>query len=174
MTQNQRKILYPTLFFIGLILIIFEIKIFRITMIDLSIPIGMILLVGTISFIIDFKNYKKTYKKSRIALYIYSVLQYLISYGFIVCSIFILSNYYFADKELLKKTFEIVERSSLPGREYHREERSPTFRINYNGKIKELVFEHKYYKKMESYDSIEVEVRNGFFGFDILENKKLY
>ena len=177
MTQKQRKILYPTVFFVGLILIIFEIHIFRNTIINLSIPIGIIFFVGIISIILDFKNYKKTYKKvykkNRIVLYIYSVMQNIISYGFITCSIFMLVNFYLADKKQVKKTFEIVERTSLPGPEYHREERNPTFSIVYNGKIKELVFEQMYYNNMNSYNYIELEIKKGFFGFDILENKRL-
>ncbi len=84
-----------------------------------------------------------------------------------------LTNYYFAEKTPIKETFEIVERSSLAGRKYHRDERQPTFRINYDGKLKELVFNHEYYEKMDFYKNVELEVRKGYFGFDILENIKL-
>ena len=78
-----------------------------------------------------------------------------------------------ADSEPIKESYKIIERSSLPGRKYHRDERKPTFDINYNGKIKELVFPHTYYEKMEFYSNVELEVRKGYFGFDILENKTL-
>ena len=82
-------------------------------------------------------------------------------------------NYYLADKVTVKKSFEIIERSSMTGRKYHRDERKPTFQINYEGKTKELVFPHKYFGKMDSYKNVELEVRKGVFGFDILENKTL-
>ena len=150
-----------------------QITIFRNTIIDLKILIGIILAVGLITFLIDFKNYGKTYKYSGIGLYFYSLMHYICGFGFIACSIFMLTNYYMADLEPIKETYEIVGRSSLPGRKYHRDERKPTFDINYNGKIKELVFPHKYYEEMESYSIVELEVRKGYFGFDILENRKL-
>ena len=150
-----------------------QVTIFRNTIIDVSILFGIILIVGIITFWVDFRNYGKTYKKEGIGLYFYSGMQYLLSYGFIVCSIFMLTNYYFADKTTVKETFEIIERSSLPGRKYRRDERQPTFRINYDGKIKELVFNHEYYEKMDFFTKVELEVRKGYFGFDILENKKL-
>jgi hypothetical protein len=173
MTKKQRKIFYPTIFFLGLFLMAWQVTIFRNTLIDLKILIGIILIVGVVTFLVDFKNYGKTYKYSGIGLYLYSSMHYLFGFGFIACSIFMLTNYYFADKELIKETFEIVERSSLSGRKYRRDERKPTFQINYDGKVKELVFPHKYFEKMDYYKNVELEVRKGFFGFDILENKTL-
>ena len=150
-----------------------QVTIFRNTIIDLSILIVIILVVGIIAFFFDFKNYGKTYKLSGIALYIYSSMHYFCGFGFIICSIFMLINFYFADETPVKETFEIVERSSLVGRKYHRDKRKPVFRINYDGKIKELVFNHKYYEQMNFFTNVELEVRKGYFGFDILENKKL-
>tara|TARA_R110001632_G_scaffold31109_4_gene81353 strand:- start:5886 stop:6410 length:525 start_codon:yes stop_codon:yes gene_type:complete len=173
MKKKHRKILYPTIFISGLLLMAWQVVIFRNTIIDYSILIGIILIVGVLTFLLDFKNYGKTYNYSGIGLYFYSLMHYFFGYGFIVCSIFMLTNFYLADKNPIKKTFEIVERSSLPGSKHHRDERKPTFRINYKGKEKELVFQHKYFGKMESYKSVELAVRKGYFGFDILENKKL-
>jgi hypothetical protein len=173
MTKKQRKIFYPTIFILGLFLMAWQIEIFRNTIIDLSILIGIILVVGILSFFIDFKNYKQTYEYSGIWVYIYSSMHYLFGFGFIVCSTLMLTNYYFADKESIKETFEIVERSSLPGSKRHRHERQPTFQINYDGKIKELVFNHEYYEQMDFFTNVELEVRKGYFGFDILVNKKL-
>lgn len=173
MTKKQRKIFYPTIFILGLFLMARQITIFRNTIIDLKILIGITLAVGFITFLVDFKNYERTYKYSGIGLYFYSSMHNICGFGFIACSLFMLTNYYMADSEPVKKTYEIVERSSLPGRKYHRDERKPTFRINYDGKIKELVFNHEYYEKMDFFTNVELEVRKGFFGFDILENKKL-
>ncbi|MFD2562636.1 hypothetical protein [Aquimarina rubra] len=173
MTTKQRKIYYVTILILGLFSMAWQVTLFRNTIIDVSILIGIIIVVGIITFLVDFKNYGKTYKKKGIGLYFYSGMQYILSYGFIACSIFIMTNFYMANSEPIKETYEIVKRSSLPGRKYHRDERKPTFDINYNGKIKELVFPHKYYEKMEFYTKVELEVRKGYFGFDILENKKL-
>ncbi len=173
MTKKQRKIFYPAIFISGLFLMAWQVSIYRNTIIDLSILISIILIVGIATFIVDFKNYGKTYKYSVIGLYLYSSMHYVCGFGFIVCSIFMLTNYYFAEETAIFEKFEIVDRSSLSGRKYHRDERKPTFKINYDGKLKELIFPHKYYKRMTFYTDVVLEVRKGYFGFDILENKKL-
>ncbi|WP_106795114.1 hypothetical protein [Aquimarina sp. Aq78] len=174
MTKKHRKVLYPIILFLGLGLMIWQIIIYRNTIINVIIPIVIVSIVSLIAFVVDFKNYKNTYDKySGVSLTFYAIMQSLFSYGFIACSIFILTNYYLADKKSVKKSYLIIERSSLPGRKYHRDERKPTFYINYEGTKKELVFPHKYYEKMESYKNVEFEVREGYLGFDILENKTL-
>ncbi|WP_179320671.1 hypothetical protein [Winogradskyella helgolandensis] len=174
MNKKQRKVFYPTLFFLGLILMAWQIAIYRNTIIDLKILVGIILLVGILAFFMDVKNYGKTYKYNGIGLYFYAAMHYICGFGFIVCSLFMLSNYYLAETEPIKKEFEIIERSSLPGSgKYRKHERQPTFNINYNGELKELVFPHKYYEKRNFYSIIELETRKGYFGFDILEHKNL-
>lgn len=172
MKKKQRKVLYPIIFIFGLFLMAWQVLIFRNTIIDKSILIGIILLTGLIIFPFDYKNYGEIYKYSGIKLYFFSAMQYICGFGFTICSIFMLTNFYLADSKPIKKTYKIIKRSSLPGSKYHRDERKPTFLINYNGNFKELVFPHKYYEKMKFYTNIELEVRKGYFGFDILENKK--
>jgi hypothetical protein len=173
MTKKQRKIFYPTIFFVGLISIIWEIKVFRKTVIDLTIPLGIILIVGMIGFLFDFKYFKKTYDYSKFGLYLYSTMHYIIGFGFIACSIFILANYHLSEKKAIVETYKIVDRSSMPGDRYTPTERKPLIRINYKGQIKELVFSHEYYEKMDLYQTVELRVRKGYLGFDIIENKKL-
>ena len=174
MTQKQRKIFYPVIFFLGVILIIWEINIYRETIINWMIPFGIIMVVGIIAFILDFKNYKNTYKYSGIGLYLYSAMHYVIGFGFIACSIFMLSNYYFADQNTRTESYKIIDRTWLPERVGKTgSEKQPVFTINYKGKRKELVFYSQFYEKMNSYNTVEFETRKGFFGFDILENKKL-
>jgi hypothetical protein len=174
MTQKQRKIFYPTIFFLGIILMYFQIQIFRNTIIHWLIPVSIITVVGIVSFLMDFKNYKRTYEYSGIGLYLYSWMHYLIGFGFIVCSIFMLMNFYLADQNVKTESYEIVDRTSIRGTTKSRiGEEQPVFRINYKGKNKELVFKNEFYEKMNFYKTVEFEIRNGFFGFDILENKKL-
>ena len=173
MIKKQRKIFYPVILILGLYLMGWQVIIFRNTIIDLKILIAIIVLVAIISLLADFKNYGKTYNYNGVGLYFYALIHYICGFGFIACSTFMLTNFYLADSKPVKETYKIVKRSSLPGRKYHRNERTPTFNINYNGKIKELVFPYNYYEKMEFYTNVELEVRKGYFGFNILENKKL-
>jgi len=173
MTQKQLKIFYPTIFFLGLILMIFQIEIYRNTIINSSIPIICILIVGITAYFIDFKNYKKTYAYGGLSIYLYSAMHYIFGFGFIVCSIFMIINYSFADDKKVKETFEIVRISYLPGRIQNSSDPEPTFQINYYGKIKELVFSQEYYKRRNNFTNVELEIRKGYFGFDIIENKTL-
>lgn len=174
MKKKHRKILYTTVFVVGLYSMAWQISIYQNTIIDLSILFGIIIATGILTSLVDFKNFKKTYKYSGIGLYLYSSAHYICGFGFIVCSIFTLSNYYLADKTPIKETYEIVERTSLQGSTKSlRDERQPAFKINYDGKLKQLVFPHRYHENMSLYKNVELEVRKGFLGFDILENKKL-
>lgn len=173
MKIKQREIFYSITQIVGLILIIWEIPIYQNTIIDLKILIGIILTVAIIVFIIDIKNFEKTYSYSKTKLYIYSLIHYISGFGFIACSIFILTNFYFAESEFKKEKYKIEARSSIPGRKYRRLERQPTFEINYKEERKELVFPHRYYNSMNLYNYIEMEVRKGYLGFDVLENKTL-
>jgi len=84
MTQKQQKIFYPAIFFFGLILMTFQIEIFRNTIIDSSILIAIILVVALITFIVDFQNYKTIYKYSGFRLYLFSAMHYIIGFGFII------------------------------------------------------------------------------------------
>ncbi|WP_299611455.1 hypothetical protein, partial [uncultured Aquimarina sp.] len=174
MTDKTRKIFYPATLFIGLLLMIWQIEIYRNTIIDFRLLLGFVIIVTIITFLIDVKNYSKTYYEySNTSLIFYSLLQYLFSAGLISCSAITLTNYYFADKDPIKKRYTIIHRSSLTGGKYHRDERKPTFYINYKGTEKELVFPHKYFDNMHSYKKIEFEVNQGLLGFDILKNKRL-
>ena len=152
----------------------FQIQIYRNTIINWLIPASIIIVIGIVSFLIDFKNYKRTYEYSGIGLYFYSWTQYLIGFGFIFCSIFMLTNFYFADQNIKIESYKIVDRTSIRGTTKVRiGEELPVFTINYKGKNKELVFKNQFYEKMNFYKTVEFEIRKGFFGFDILENKKL-
>lgn len=152
----------------------FQISIFRKTIIDLKILIAIVLGVGAITFFTDFKNYTKTYNYNGTKIYFYALMHYICGFGFIICALFMFANFYFADKVTEIKTFDIIERSSIAGSKKSSNKRRPTFKINYHGKIKTLVFTHEFYKKMNFYTNVTLEVRKGLLGFDILENEKLY
>lgn len=174
MTKKHRKILYPTILFLGLILIIWEINIYRNTIINIYLLLGIIFITGVIAFILDFNNYVKTYPKySRLGQIFYSLMHYIVGYGFIFCSFFMLVNYYFSDDSFEKRVYEIIESSSMSGGRYHRSERQPLFRINYEGRVKELVFSHEYYEKRNFYSEVEFKVKKGYFGFEIIIDKEL-
>lgn len=172
--NNKRKsLLYKSIFLTGLILMILEIKIFRITIIDFKIPLLIALIIGIFTTPLALKDFQKLFNyKNKFTLYFWTFIQSTVSWGFIFCSIFMFINYY-ASSDLKTKSYNIVDRSSLSGRSHHREERKPTFKINYNGKIKELVYSHKYYEDINKYQKVELKIKEGFFGFDVLIEQKL-
>ncbi|WP_299765574.1 hypothetical protein [uncultured Dokdonia sp.] len=105
--------------------------------------------------------------------HIYGAMHYFFGVGFIVCSLFMFTNYYIGDTTTVTETYEIVDRSSMPGNKHNRSKRQPLIRIRYQKKIKELVFSYQYYKMMEFYNTVELETRKGYLGYDIIENKTL-
>ena len=151
----------------------FQIQIFRNTIINWIIPASLIILVGIIAFRIDYKNYKETYFHYGTTK-LYAILNYLVGYGFIACSIFMFTNYYFADQNVKIESYKIIDRTTIRGtKKSGIGKEQPVFTIRYEGQNKELVFANEYYAKMNFYETIVFESRRGFFGFDILENKKL-
>lgn len=174
MPKKQKKIFYKIIFFVGLAAMIWEVQIYRQTIIEIKILLGIILIVGILTMFFSLNDFQKLFKyKRKSSLYFWTFIQSIVSWGFIVCSIFMFSNYYLASKESTLQSFDIIERSSMAGGKYHREKRKPTFKILYKGELKQLVFNSKYYDKMESYQSVELIVKKGFLGFDLLVNQKL-
>ena len=172
--ERKLKMFYKISFFVGLIPMIWQIKIYRQTFIDFKLLLSIILIIGFLTMFFSLKDFQKLFEyKHKAMLYFMTFIQTTVSWGFLSCSIFMFSNYYLANNESIKETYEIVEKSSLAGSKYRRNERKPTFKILYKGKLKELVFRHKYYSKMETYEKIELEVRKGFWGYDLLLNQEL-
>ena len=169
-TFNNEKIwkgFYTVSFLVGLVLLVFEITIYRKTIIDIYIPISIILVVGLLTFYLNRDHYKKTYALKG---NFFPVIQNLFSWGAISCYIVMATNYYSADKITTEYQFQIKEKSSMPGRKYHRNERQPLVRIDYFGFEKELVFRYADTEKVNKADSIRVTVRKGRLGFDILKD----
>lgn len=175
MKKRYRKIFYATIVFAGMILMTWQVIIYRNTIISLKIPLGITLIIGLITFVIDYKNYVNTYKDKygEISLIFYAFMQSILGFGFIIASIFVLTNYYLADENSIEKEYRIIHRSSLSGSKHHRDERKPTFYINYKGMEKELVFPHEYFQNMNTYKSVVLEINKGYFGFEILKSKRL-
>lgn len=165
--ERSWKIFYGSILFLGLILIICEISIYRKTLIPLYIPLSILLTVGIVTYFLSRKHYKTIYSSpSNFVL----IAQNMLSWGCIACYVFMASNYYLAEKQTTKYTFVIQKKSSLPGTKYNREKRQPLATINYFGFEKELVFAYSDTHKFNSSKKIKVVVKKGSLGFDILDN----
>lgn len=121
----------------------------------------------------DFKTYKKTYKYTGLGLFFYAAMHYIVGFGFIACTLFMCTNYYLADETFVKETHKIIRKGDMSGGRRYRSEHLPLFTIDYHGTEKVLVFSHEYYHTMNNYYYVEVEVKKGFLGFDVLDNQRL-
>jgi hypothetical protein len=152
---------------------ILEIYIYGHTFIDATIPIGITLITALIVYLVDYKNYKKTYNYGNIESFMYAMMHYIIGFGFIVSSLFILSNYYLADQNKKIETFNIIEVSEIPKGARIGSKEMPVFTIEYKGKIKDLVFFHEKYEKRNTYKEVTLEISKGFLGFEVIKSKEL-
>lgn len=165
-SYNSRKTFYFLIALIGIVLILFEIHIYRNTIIKAIIPFSIIFVVGLIVFIFDRKNYNKTYSISGS---FFPLAQNMISWGFIVCYLFMAINYYLSDTNITVYHFAVKERSSLPGSRGNRSHTKPVVIVDYLGFDKELVFTYPDTKRVAEADSAIIKIRKGFFGFDVLD-----
>jgi hypothetical protein len=169
--QNKKYTKWQKFYFIsfitGLVLMIFEINLFRRTIIHLWIPVAIILTVGIISFLFNRTHFNLTTHSNG---WFFPLLQNIASWGFISCYFFMAMNYYFAKVEQHKATFEIKSKSSMPGSRGHRNKRKPLVTIDYFGFEKELVFTYKDTEKVANATMVMLISRKGLLGFDILES----
>ncbi len=159
------------LFILGLSLLVWEIFIYRKTIIDLKIPLLIWLLPGIIMtpLLYDKMNNIDGMKA-------HWTLHYLLHTGMtgaFILFLFMATNFYLADSSLVKKQFEIIEKGSLPGSKGHRNERKPYVVINYEGLEKELIFSYSQIEKVNDSRYANLYVKKGLWGFDILEEYKV-
>lgn len=171
--NKKRNIFYQIVFFVGLILIIWEISIFRKTVVPISLLLLVVIGIGSLTTFLDFKNYKGTYDLKGWKLYFFAFMQNTLSWGFIACSLLILSNYHFSTDEIIERNYEIVERSSMPGSKGNRSKRKPLVLINYEGEMKEFVFSHRHYKELNDYKYVNISIKKGFVFWDIIISQEL-
>jgi hypothetical protein len=160
------------LFLLGMILTIWEIQIYEVTIIPLFIPLSIWLLTGLI--ITPF--FKKTFNiycfnpyspgKTPVALHIVSNVA---SFGGILLFLFMWTNQYFANPEKSTVTAGIIQYGHFA--KTANGCGNPWVHIIYLRREKELVFPCG--TDVEKYNSVYLEVKKGFFGFDVITNKTL-
>ncbi|CAL2078632.1 hypothetical protein [Tenacibaculum sp. 190524A05c] len=173
-TYNKKRNIYYTITsIIGMSLCVWIIELYQKTFVELYILFVIVLGVGLIATLIDFKYYKKTYSLKGFSSIFFAFLTNLSIWGFTTCALFMTSNYYFEKSKSRFKTYEIIDRYSIIGSKRNRSESTPVFQILHKVKIKDIYFGNDFYKDMNSFKNIELEIKQGFWKFDILINKKL-
>jgi len=158
------------LFFLGLVLLLWEIEIYRDTIIDLKIPLLIWLTPGLVLTPIFYSRINALDRKANWALHYF--LHTCMTGSFLLFS-FMATNLYFSDSQSTIKHFNVINTGSICGPKGHRDEREPYVDINYEGLEKEVVFTYEETAKVMSAKSVKLTVRKGLLGFDILEKYEI-
>ena len=173
--MKRGKLFYEITFAIGMILIFAQLPFILKTIIDFYIPIIIVLIVGFISCLIDYKNYSNLYDYIGKKRYLYPFIHFSASYGGIVLFVFSSFNYYLSKSIETTTEYNIVDRGTYNIK--NSSGKKPYFVIKYNGKNKEIVFGEIDYKTVEKELSeskkIELTTKKGFFDYEILISKKM-
>jgi hypothetical protein len=155
------------LFLLGLVLLVWEIFIYRRTIIELKIPLLIWLTPGV--FLTPLLYKKMNFIDGMKAHWTLHYILHTCMTGGVILFAFMASNFYFASNEIENKKFEIIGFGSLPGSKGHRSERKPYVMINYQGMEKQLIFSYLDTDKVNSSTKVNVAAKRGLWGFDILE-----
>lgn len=169
-SRGNKKLdnLILSLFLLGLGLLICEIFIYRRTIIALKIPLLIWLIPGIIMTPLFYRKLNHI-DGMKAHWGLHYVLHSCITGAFILFS-FMAVNYFFSEKEVCQKVFNVEETGSLPGSKGNRNKRKPYVVINYEGMDKHLVFPNSKMKEVMNSKRAVLRVKRGQFGFDVLED----
>jgi hypothetical protein len=152
----------------GLGLCIWEVHLFRQTMISVIVPLCLLFIPGIVLTPIFFRKMNDI--DGRRGHWILHYIFHSFSTGALMMFTFMALNFYLAGDEVTSHQFDIQSKSSIPGSRHHRSEREPTVAINYWGFDKELVFHYEETEEVEKATKVRVVVRDGLFGFDVIDD----
>ena len=156
------KRLIAVLFIFGLLLQIWEVIIYRRTIIDLKIPLTIWLTPGLFLTPILYKKLNDIGGKAHWTLH---YILHSCMTGGILLFCFMASNFYFADNNVTERQFKVNKTGYL--------QRKPYAMINYDGLEKQLVFSPSDKRKVTTAKSATVKSRKGLLGFDILDEYEI-
>lgn len=171
--RKKNKRIYKFLLAIGFISMFLQLLLFSRTVISFILLLAIILISGFLSLFIGHKKYTFTYKLDGAFGFFYSFVQKSIIAGGIIGLLFLSVNYFFNNEIIQNNEYKIIERTSSRGRKYHRSERKPIFTVLIKERKKDFEFSNKFYEEMNEYNTITIETKKGFFGFDIITNRIL-
>lgn len=172
--NTKRNTYYAFAIPAGGVLMLWEISLYRTTIIELYIPLLIMFGVGLIAAMLDFKNYQKTYSYRGVASFFFAYLSNLCIWGFAACTLFMVANHYLADTSNgTLNQYAIINSGTMSAGSSTSSMGQPYFYIDYNGTEKQLIFSKEYASEQEKYEFVEIETAKGFFGFDIVLGTEL-
>jgi hypothetical protein len=164
--------LFACLFLVGIIAIIWEIELFRITFIDPLVPFLLAVVFGLALTPLLRKTVNiYLYNPGNIGKVplLFHIVFNIVSFGGMLALLFMWTNGHFAYKEKRVLTLPIDSKGHLAMSKNSCGE--PYAMINYKNVEKELVFPCD--TPIEKYDRVYIEVRQGLFRYDVITRKTL-
>lgn len=158
------NLLLVILFIGSLTMMVWEIKIYQKTFVPFKIPFGIWFLTGLISIPILRKHAADYLETGNILL---QSFYGFVTFGGISVSIFMLANFYLADKETFVVNESIISTGTLGTSKGCRQ---PFIMVNHDGLEKQLVFYCG--TPVDKFKSIDLTISKGLFGFEIVTNSE--
>lgn len=114
-----------------------------------------------------FHNKKIDEIKGNPLLWLLHYIFHICTTGSLIVFIFLASNFYFAtDDNVEYKRFDIVRKDSISGRSGYM---TPCVYVNYEGMEKELIIKSSMKPNVKSAKKVNLNIKKGFLGFDVIE-----
>lgn len=162
--------LYAFIMLIGILSLVAEIYIYRKTFMNLYVLVLLTVLPSVISYwlMLNHGHYRAVQVSQKSY---FPLILWVPSVGFITSFLFISTNYYLADEEnMVVQEYWIKEQTVTKGRKVVPQ---PIITIEQNGRDRELVFPSDYVKQAAASDRLQLTLKPGFFGYDVIEKQKL-
>ncbi|TCI84527.1 hypothetical protein [Tenacibaculum sp. M341] len=157
------KFIYTASFFIGLVMMLWGILIYESTFIDKKLLIILCLIPSLIVFVLIRDHYNNTYS---VVSSFYAFAASIVSAGFLIISLFLICNFYFASDKSITKTYIVSEIGKLSG-----SSKSKYIYINHKDLSKQLILKKN--TSIKKGNKIKIEISKGLLGLDVIRNKKI-
>ena len=169
-TAKKKLKLYSVYSFVilicGLILTVISIAHYNKTFISFSVIAMTFLIVGLTTWILhQIMTKNKIVKNSE-------TVAIGLGYGFIACFLLLFINLQSSDNNIRHENYEIIDHGTLASGRYSNC-RQPYVRFKRNGEIKQMTFGCDDHDLVESAEFIDLKIKKGLLGFDIVIDKTL-
>ena len=148
---------------LAIVLLIWQMVIYRKTFIDIFIPLSVFVLAGLTLFFF-LRNRIAFYKNFRFGILLQS-LHGMLLFGSFAVFLFMALNFYFPSKSEQNSQLKIIEADRFGGRRGR--SGNPYAIVNFKGLRKQLVFNKTYV--LVKGDFINLRIKKGLFGFYVIE-----
>ena len=168
MKYKLSNIIEVVILFMGFILTIFAINIFRLTFIPLKTSLGIYFIAGIVGYFVYRKKFYGIYK-SKALNFVTSIICLVGSFGGMFIFLFLALNFYLADKETNKENFVVVKTGSL-AKGGKGNCNKPYVIIERSNLEKQLIFKCNLSKKISAIKSIDLTLSKGKLGYYIIRH----